>query len=102
MNTGNNQEWALARWREDAAKNDPPLYSVRNMLDRAFMWLRIGGNVGWYAPEIKMGNLVGVRSIALPQPWDGETEEDHKSYNHNFDLISPKQRRKIERIMEAK
>lgn len=65
------------------------------MLGRRFVWLNVGGNVGWYCPEIRNGEMIGIRSIALPQPQEGETPEDRDALNYQFKLINPKQRRKI-------
>lgn len=96
-----NQDGAIALWRIDAAKDDPPLYTVKEKLDRQFVWLNVGGNIGWYAPEIKDGEMVGIRSIAYPQPREGESPEDYIALNFAFKLISPKQRRKIEALLKT-
>lgn len=90
-----NQDWVLARWREDAAKDDPALYTARFMHGRIFVWLSIGGNIGWYAPEISNGEMIGLRSEATPQPDIDETPEMRSALNYLFKLVSPKQRVKI-------
>ncbi len=96
-----NQDWALAQWRADAAKNDPPFYTVRLLHGgRPFVWLNVAGNVGWYAPEIDAtGKMVGIRAEAAPQPHADETEETRRMLNWQFKLISPKQRQKLEFLL---
>lgn len=87
-----NQDWVLARWREDRAKDEPALYSVS---DTGCIYLSINGNAGWYRPEVRAGELTGIRSVALPEPMAGESPQDRKAYEYEFALVSPKQRRKI-------
>lgn len=96
-----NQDYVLARSREDAAKDDPPFYTVRQMCGRPFVWMNAGGNVGWYAPELKDGEVVGLRSICYPQPWPGETDRDRKAFNFAFKLVNPKQRRKLAHLLAS-
>lgn len=43
-----NQDWVLARWREDRAKDDPELYAVELHCGHQCVWASINGNVGWY------------------------------------------------------
>lgn len=94
------QEWALARWREDAARNDPPFYTVEQRHGRRFVWLSVGGNAGWYAPQLDaIGNMIGIRSEAYPPPRTDETHKDRASLNFAFKLVGPRQRRKIEEAM---
>lgn len=92
----NNQNYVLARWRAERAKEDPPFYTVRNSL----IWLSVAGNVGWYRPEIASGRLVGIRSIALPPPDGSESEAMRATLEYAFKLINPQQRRKIEARMQ--
>jgi len=99
LNTANNQDGALAQWRADAAKNDPPFYSVQHRHGRPFVWMNVGGNVGWYAPEVKAGEVVGFRGESWPQPSEDEAEEDRAALNYAFKLINPKQRRKLAHLL---
>lgn len=96
MSAGLGQEYALARWREDAAKDDPPFYTVHQRHGRPFAWMRVGGNVGWYAPETNAaGEVIGLRGEASPQPSKDENDETWRILNWQFKLINPKQRRKL-------
>lgn len=100
MSAGLNQEYALARWREDAAKNDPPFYTVQQRHGRPFVWMNVGGNIGWYAPEVnEAGEVIGIRGEAYPQPHADETPEDRAALNYAFKLINPKQRRKLAHLL---
>lgn len=108
MNIANNQDWVLAQWRRDAAKDDPPFYTVREFFrgDR-YIWLSIGGNVGWYWPEMKDEKLVGIRAMASPKPpkydWSlmpKESPDEYRHLNWRFKLVSPKQRIKIEHALQ--
>jgi hypothetical protein len=54
-----------------------------------YIWLSIQGNVGWYYPDLKGDQMVGFHSIAF-----GGCDD-------LLPMISPKQRRKIERIYVA-
>lgn len=97
-----NQEYALARWREDGAKHDPTLYFISQRHGRLFIWLNVSGNLGWYAPEInKQGKMVGIRNEALPQPTPEESDIERKQFNWQFKLISPRQRKKIEELLAS-
>jgi hypothetical protein len=100
MSEGLNQEYALARWREDAAKDDPPFYTVQPRHGRPFVWMNVGGNIGWYAPELNnTGEVVGLRGEAWPQPGAAEDDETRRILNWQFKLISPKQRRKLAQLL---
>jgi len=102
MSTVHNQEYALARWREDAAKDDPLFYTIQQRHGRPFIWLRVAGNVGWYAPELNAtGEVISLRSEALPQLNDNETAKDRAALNYAIKLISPKQRQKIARLFST-
>lgn len=94
-----NQDYALSRWREDRAKDDPEPYSTKTLRGRLFMWLTIGGNEGWHAPEMQDGKLVGLRSSAWSPILDSESPEDRKSLNYAFKLVGVMQRAKIEKVL---
>jgi hypothetical protein len=90
-----NQDEALRLWREDSARGDPPQYSVEDICGGTAVWLDLGGNVGWYFPEFRDGEVVGIRSIAQPRPYPGEPEEVRKAHEYQFKFLSPKRRAKI-------
>lgn len=79
-------------------EDDPPLYTVREMYGRVFIWLTVKRNVGWYWPEIVDGELVGLRLMGYT-PLPGETPEQARSLNWNFKWIGPQQKRRIETAM---
>lgn len=58
----NNQDWVIARWREDRTKNDPPFYTVEMRHGRPHIWMSLNKNVGWYSVEITDGRLVELHS----------------------------------------
>jgi hypothetical protein len=58
------QEWALARFREGAERNDPALYSLAYRHGLPHIWMKICGNVGWYWAEIKGGTMVDLHGEA--------------------------------------
>ena len=90
-----NQDYALALWRRDAAKDDPVPYTARYMCKGVFVWASVAGNAGWYCPEIEDGELMGLRSIALPRPSKDEMPEEKEALNRALRLVSPKQAAKI-------
>jgi len=89
-----NQDWVLARFREDAAKGDPKPYTVTDQFGGA-IWLSVNGNVGWYRWVVKDGALTQLRSITMPVPNANESPEDIAVFNYEFKLVGPKQRAKI-------
>lgn len=90
-----NQDWALAEWRKDASRDDPPFYSVKEIFGDVLVWMSVYGNVGWYRPEIKDGELVGIRSLAFPPPSEDESPKARAALNHAMQWVNPKQRKKI-------
>ena len=101
MDIANNQDGVLALWRANAAKDDPPFYSAKKMLGRTFVWMNVVGNVGWYAPEMKGEEVIGLRSISLPQPSGEESQEDRAALNYVFRWVNPKQRRKLAQLLKT-
>lgn len=81
---GASQEYAIARFREDAARNDPPFYSLGEPVPGLrCVWLNLRGNVGWYWAKLQGEVLVGFHALAFG------------GHDNLLDLLIPKQRRKI-------
>ena len=102
MSDGLNQDWVLARWREDAARDDPPFYTLTTLFGLPCAWLSLNGNTGWYTLEFDGPALTGVRSIASPPPSPAESPDERRARNHAFKLLSPKRRRKIEALFSQR
>lgn len=86
-----NQDWALARWREDTKRhlNEPPHYTVKEIFGARHIWLRVQGNDGWFLPTFENGKL-----NTLVWALGGD-------FNWNLPrIINPKQARKIETAYE--
>lgn len=91
-----NQDWVLSEFRRIESKNDPALYSTRKMFGTIVIWLTIGGNLGWWHPEIVNGELIGIRSICFPQASMDENPSEHTIMNYAFKWIGSRQKQKIE------
>jgi hypothetical protein len=82
-----NQDYALARFREDGAAGDPELYTKQVRHGRLFVWLNIAGNTGWSEPVFsEHEGLTGLKPEGMP-------------VSYQWKLVSPKQRRKIEHLL---
>lgn len=98
-NTLRNQDWVLARFREDESRFDPPFYATSLIMGRIFMWLSINRNVDWYGVEMADGSLSCLRPIYVWPPYPGEPPEE-KAVVNKMRYVGEMQRRKIERIMK--
>lgn len=96
---GRQQDFALKRWREDRAKDDPPYYTVETRHGARHIWMSVNLNAGWYLPLLENGKLVGLRSEGLPPSSASETPEQAKALNYQFKFLSPKRRAKIEQLL---
>lgn len=95
------QQWALARFREDGSRNDPKFGEVQIRHGLEFIWLDVDGNVGWYHANIHDGEIVDFRGEAFPQPHPEESFDDKKALNYAMKLLSPKRKKKIiDAVME--
>lgn len=95
------QQWVLARFREDGSRNDPKSGEIRIKHGIEFIWLDVDGNVGWYHPNVVDGEIKDFRAEGFPQPHEGEAEEERRVTNFALKLLSPKRRKKIvDAVME--
>jgi hypothetical protein len=95
MSAALNQDFALARFREEAIRRDPALYSTGIVHGVIHVWLSISGNVGWYRPEVSNGELRGLRPECVQGPDEYEDPQWTFHFNYPFRITSPKQRVKI-------
>ena len=61
-----NQDYALARWREDSDRTFPEQYAVKD----GMVYMSINGNDGWYIPVFVGESLVSLTSEAAPGIWE--------------------------------
>ena len=82
-----NQDWVLARFREEASKNDPKPYAAEIRHDAPHVYTSVNGNTDWYRVELSpAGALLSVES-------EGCLEVTK--------FVSPKQRTKLLRAIES-
>lgn len=91
----NNQDYALATLRQEAAAPDPKPYTVAALHGAAYIWVSINENIGWHYAGIKDGVLVSIRGEAFPRPSPIESTEDARKLNYMTKWVSPKQAAKI-------
>lgn len=90
-----NQDGILADFRRQAAKDDPPPYTVQMRHGQPFVWMSVNSNEGWYAPRIEQGVLVGLRSEALPPYEPEEAPQDTKALDYAVRFVGTKQAAKV-------
>ena len=83
-----NQEWVLRRFREDSERDDPEFYTVRWIFGRPHVWMKIGGNVGWYQATVRNGELIELHSLGSG------------GLDSHIGRINPKQKRKIAALVD--
>lgn len=91
------QRTALEAWRADAAKNDPPLYSVRNIVGHRHIWLNVIGNVGWYRVLVTNDEVAAIIPLgSVPfEMWDWDDPEWVEKMNYLLKYLRPGHRAKI-------
>lgn len=95
------QQWVLARFREDGSRNDPKFYTVKTIGGYELIWMNVNGNVGWYYPNIINGEIVDFRQEASGPVFPEETEGDRRVLNFALKYLSRKARKKIvDAVME--